>query len=1651
MRLIIFTLGVFVHFSCFSQVSNDDCFNASPLGALPDPANCGNGPNNNGQGDPVTFTNLTNVGAQTENPYTTLINCQGSGQDMASPATDVWYSFVPTGLSLDITINGLINDPNVALWTGNCGTLIGAGCDIGSGGSLTTTIDQLNPGDTYYLQISGGDSNDEGTFDLTLQNNVDCNACLLSSTMTVDPLPVNGTYQPGTIVTFCFMVDEWNQTNTNWFQGVVPIMGSSWTNLTPISSPQTCDSGPGIWDWFTGVTTPLGNSNGFFFDGAIAGFNPIPDGDPTNNFGDNCQGTGLNWEFCWQATVEDCPPGQTGDDLTVNVETYGDGETGNWSDVGCNFDPVFLFSASLACCASPTMSAVNASCSGVSDGSATSEAQTSASPWDFEWVDDSGNVISTTNNSNNSTNVISNIPAGTYTVTVTDDNGCVSSSSIEIIEPPLITPSFNQIADICNGDSFSLPNTSTNGINGSWLPTIDNTQTMTYTFSPDAGQCSSTADMTVTVNPQVTGTETYTGCQGDGYSVDVNGITYDEGNPSGTEVLTNSNGCDSTVTITLIYNNNTFGTEIYTGCQGDGYSVDVNGITYDEGNPSGTEVLTNSNGCDSTVTITLIYNNNTFGTETYTGCQGDGYSVVVNGVTYDEGNPSGTEVLTNSNSCDSTVTIDLIFNSTLSGTELYTGCQGDGYSVVVNGVTYDEGNPSGTEVLTAVAGCDSTVTITLIYNNNTFGTETYTGCQGDGYSVDVNGITYDEGNPSGTEVLTNSNGCDSTVTITLIYNNNTFGTETYTGCQGDGYSVVVNGVTYDEGNPSGTEVLTNSNSCDSTVTIDLIFNSTLSGTELYTGCQGDGYSVVVNGVTYDEGNASGTEVLTAVAGCDSTVTITLIYNNNTFGTEIYTGCQGDGYSVDVNGITYDEGNPSGTEVLTNSNGCDSTVTITLIYNNNTFGTETYTGCQGDGYSVVVNGVTYDEGNPSGTEVLTNSNSCDSTVTIDLIFNSTLSGAELYTGCQGDGYSVVVNGVTYDEGNPSGTEVLSAVAGCDSTVTITLIYNNNTFGTETYTGCQGDGYSVDVNGITYDEGNPSGTEVLTNSNGCDSTVTITLIYNNNTFGTETYTGCQGDGYSVVVNGVTYDEGNPSGTEVLTNSNSCDSTVTIALIFNALPTFTLLGNDPSVCNASDGSIIISGLIPLTQYTLSYEAFGSSQSFSITTDSFGDYMISDLTAGLYSDFTISLNGCEESALDVIDLNNPGAPSIDLQSSITECDTYTLSDITGTNLSGDQGYYTQSNGGGLQLNPGDVITTTQTIYIYDVLGTCADESSFTVIIDNTPSITNPGPQEVCGIYSLPLSIFGSNLSGNESFYNGLQSNGGTIIIDPILVSQTVYIYDENGACSNEVSFDVTVNELPTLSGFTGEGTYCDGDVINNLFAEVSGIPEFTLEYTLDGISYSINSSISSIDLGNTSGVYILTALNDNFCSVLINATQTITINSIPDMPIVSQDTIYCENSEPLDLQVSGGIGSYSWFSDESLLQLIGNSDSFTPSTSLGSTTYYVTTTENGCEGLPSAVTITFESCDIIIPTAFTPNDDSVNDTWELGSIDEIYPSNVVSIYNRWGSKVFESSSGTYNEKPWNGNYNGNKLPVGSYYFIIEFNDNYTLNKTGIVTIITD
>ncbi|MFY7884187.1 MAG: T9SS type A sorting domain-containing protein, partial [Dolichospermum sp.] len=82
-------------------------------------------------------------------------------------------------------------------------------------------------------------------------------------------------------------------------------------------------------------------------------------------------------------------------------------------------------------------------------------------------------------------------------------NGCESTGrlAVTVTINPLLTPSFTQVAPICSGATLAaLPTTSSNGVTGTWLPAINNTATTTYTFTPDAGQCATTATMTITVN-----------------------------------------------------------------------------------------------------------------------------------------------------------------------------------------------------------------------------------------------------------------------------------------------------------------------------------------------------------------------------------------------------------------------------------------------------------------------------------------------------------------------------------------------------------------------------------------------------------------------------------------------------------------------------------------------------------------------------------------------------------------------------------------------------------------------------------------------------------------------------------------------------------------------------------------------------------------------------------------------------------------------------------------------------------------------------------------------------------------------------------------------------------------------------------------------
>lgn len=104
-------------------------------------------------------------------------------------------------------------------------------------------------------------------------------------------------------------------------------------------------------------------------------------------------------------------------------------------------------------------------------------------------------------------------------------------------------------------------------------------------------------------------------------------------------------------------------------------------------------------------------------------------------------------------------------------------------------------------------------------------------------------------------------------------------------------------------------------------------------------------------------------------------------------------------------------------------------------------------------------------------------------------------------------------------------------------------------------------------------------------------------------------------------------------------------------------------------------------------------------------------------------------------------------------------------------------------------------------------------------------------------------------------------------------------------------------------------------------------------------------------------------------------------------------------------------------------------------------------CADTTYASVIAFQ--EVIIPTAFTPNNDLVNDYWEILNLDEQYPNNIVQVFNRWGNLIYQSGKGDYSSNPWDGTYRGELLPVASYYFIIQLNDEVSEDLMGNISVI--
>ncbi len=118
---------------------------------------------------------------------------------------------------------------------------------------------------------------------------------------------------------------------------------------------------------------------------------------------------------------------------------------------------------------------------------------------------------------------------------------------------------------------------------------------------------------------------------------------------------------------------------------------------------------------------------------------------------------------------------------------------------------------------------------------------------------------------------------------------------------------------------------------------------------------------------------------------------------------------------------------------------------------------------------------------------------------------------------------------------------------------------------------------------------------------------------------------------------------------------------------------------------------------------------------------------------------------------------------------------------------------------------------------------------------------------------------------------------------------------------------------------------------------------------------------------------------------------------------------------------------------------------------TLWITVTDGNGVSNAVAVTITLidatenENGNPVIFTAFSPNGDGVNDTWNVPNLNA-YPNCEMKIFNSDGMELFYNKGYT---RQWDGSYNGKEMPLGTYYYLVRLNDSTNTVYKGHFTLI--
>jgi gliding motility-associated-like protein len=249
-----------------------------------------------------------------------------------------------------------------------------------------------------------------------------------------------------------------------------------------------------------------------------------------------------------------------------------------------------------------------------------------------------------------------------------------------------------------------------------------------------------------------------------------------------------------------------------------------------------------------------------------------------------------------------------------------------------------------------------------------------------------------------------------------------------------------------------------------------------------------------------------------------------------------------------------------------------------------------------------------------------------------------------------------------------------------------------------------------------------------------------------------------------------------------------------------------------------------------------------------------------------------------------------------------------------------------------------------------------------------------------------------------------------------------------------------------------CFGDEDGEIFAEgFSGSPEYS--YSLDGINFQPNPRFLDLPAGDYELFIVdIKGCRDTTLVPIFQPTQTVA-DAGPDMTVDLGSTGIIDGSVFSDFDIT----NISW---SPLDSFVNCTECLTPEVfPLGATTYTLTVTdENGCTSSDDVQFLINVVRPVFWPNIFSPNEDNVNDFFNISGGPAIDRIESLKVYDRWGNLMYDGMPELNSRQDgWDGTFNGKDVNPGVYAWIaaIRFIDrdldgnNVVLNYSGDITVI--